>query len=237
MESGPAGESGQSAVVALAARLGHVFTRPELLVQALTHPSIVQGRLPRRSTHYERLEFLGDRVLGLAVADMLLTSFPTEPEGALARRHAALVRRDALARVAASIGLGDAILVSKGEEDAGGRNNPALLADACEAVIGALFADAGFDLAAAFVRAHWTPLMDETAAPPKDAKTALQEWAQGLGHPLPTYTVLGTEGPPHDPIFMVAVEVAGGEAATGSGSSKRAAEQAAATALLERLSQ
>jgi len=220
----------------IAARLGHTFARPDLLVQALTHPSVVQGRSPRRATPYERLEFLGDRVLGLAVADMLLASFPDEPEGALARRHAALVRRESLARVAVSIGLDEAILVSKGEEEAGGRQNPALLADACEAVIGALYADAGFELAAHFIRTHWIPLMDESAAPPKDAKTALQEWAQGLGKPLPIYTVSGTEGPPHDPVFLVAVEVAGIEAATGSGSSKRAAEQAAAAALLERLS-
>ena len=225
----------ETALSALAMRLGHVFARPELLTQALTHPSVVHGRAPRRATAYERLEFLGDRVLGLAVAEMLLASFPDEPEGALARRHAALVRRESLARVALDIGLDEAISVSKGEEEAGGRANPALLADACEAVIGALFADAGFPIAAAFVRSRWTALMDESAAPPKDAKTALQEWAQGLGHPLPTYTVLGADGPPHDPVFRISVTVVGGETAIGCGTSKRAAEQAAATALLERL--
>jgi len=236
MENGPPEiDPPEVGPAALAARLGHVFARPDLLTQALTHPSIVQGRTPRRSTAYERLEFLGDRVLGLAVADLLLSSFPDEPEGALARRHAQLVRRESLARVALTTGLGAAIVMSKGEEDAGGRANPALLADACEAVIGALFADAGFDIAARFVRGQWTPLMDESAAPPKDAKTALQEWAQGLGRPLPTYTVVGIDGPPHDPIFRISVAVDGAEAATGCGSSKRAAEQAAATALLERL--
>jgi len=220
---------------ALTASLGHDFARPELLTQALTHPSIVHGRAPRTATAYERLEFLGDRVLGLAVAEMLLAAFPAEPEGALARRHAALVRREALARVAGRIGLGEAILLAKGEEEAGGRGNPALLADACEAVIGALFADAGFEVAAAFVRAQWMPLMDESAAPPKDAKTALQEWAQGLGKPLPSYSVVGVEGPPHDPVFKVAVSVAGADEATGSGPSKRVAEQAAAAILLERV--
>ncbi|MBC7952670.1 MAG: ribonuclease III [Rhodospirillaceae bacterium] len=217
----------------LAQRLGHDFADPELLIQAVTHPSIVQGRAPRKATPYERLEFLGDRVLGLVVADMLFHRFPLEPEGALARRHAALVRREALARVAAQIGLPEQVLLSKGEQDAGGRANPGLLADACEAVIGALFADAGFEIAQNFVRRMWTPLMDESAAPPKDAKTALQEWAQGLGKKLPVYTTVGMEGPPHDPIFMVSVEVEGVEIVAAKGTSKRAAEQAAATAMLE----
>ena len=219
----------------LVARLGHDFSQPELLTQALTHPSITHGRSPRKATPYERLEFLGDRVLGLAVAEMLYGAFPHEPEGALARRHAALVRRESLARVAAAIGLDESVALSRGEEDAGGRGNPALLADACEAVIGALFADGGFDVAARFVRAQWEPLMAESAAPPKDAKTALQEWAQGLGKPLPVYVTLGMEGPPHDPVFLVSVEVAGVEAATGRGPSKRVAEQAAAALLLQQV--
>jgi ribonuclease III len=217
-------------------RLGHSFARAELLTQALTHPSIVQGRQPRSSTPYERLEFLGDRVLGLVVADMLFQRFPHEPEGALARRHTALVRRDTLAKVAADLGLPACLAMSKGEEEAGGRANPATLADACEAVIGALFADGGFDVAARFVRERWQPLMDETLAPPKDAKTALQEWAQGLAKPLPTYRVLGMEGPPHEPIFLISVEVEGMEPMTGRGPSKRVAEQSAAAALLEKVS-
>ncbi|MCR6632221.1 MAG: ribonuclease III [Magnetospirillum sp.] len=217
----------------LAQRLGHRFADPGLLTQALTHPSVVQGRAPRKATPYERLEFLGDRVLGLVVADMLFHRFPTEPEGALARRHAALVRREALARVAQAIGLPGHLVLSRGEEDAGGRANPGLLADACEAVIGALYADAGFDTAQVFVRSMWTPLMDEAAAPPKDAKTALQEWAQGRGKKLPVYTTVGMEGPPHDPTFMVSVDVEGVETVTARGNSKRVAEQAAATAMLE----
>ena len=220
----------------LEARLEHVFSRPELLTQALTHPSITHGRAPRRATPYERLEFLGDRVLGLAVAEMLFQAFPHEPEGALARRHAALVRRESLARVAAAIGLDQVVVLSKGEAEAGGRANPALLADACEAVIGALFADAGFAVAQRFVRRQWEPLMAEAVAPPKDAKTALQEWAQGLGKPLPQYEVVGVEGPPHDPTFLVSVQVAGVEPATGRGPSKRGAEQAAATTLLQQVS-
>jgi ribonuclease-3 len=217
----------------LAQRLGHRFADPTLLNQALTHPSVVHGRAPRKATPYERLEFLGDRVLGLVVADMLFNRFPTEPEGALARRHAALVRRETLARVAQTIGLPDHLILSRGEEEAGGRGNPSLLADACEALIGALFADAGFDKAQDFVRTMWRPLMDEAAAPPKDAKTALQEWAQGRGKKLPVYTTVGMEGPPHEPTFMVSVEVEGVETVTAQGNSKRAAEQAAATAMLE----
>lgn len=220
----------------LAQRLGHRFANPELLTQALTHPSIVQGRTPRKATPYERLEFLGDRVLGLVVADMLFRRFPTEPEGALARRHAALVRRETLARVAVQIGLPQYVALSKGEDDAGGRTNPGLLADACEAVIGALFADAGYDIAQSFVAAMWAPLMEESAAPPKDAKTALQEWAQGLGKKLPVYKTVGMEGPPHEPIFMVSVEVEGVEPVAAKGTSKRVAEQAAATEMLEKVS-
>lgn len=220
----------------LAARLGHRFAQPELLTQALTHPSVVHGRQGRKATPYERLEFLGDRVLGLVVADMLFRRYPTEAEGALARRHAALVRRETLTRVAQAIGLPAHLVLSRGEEEAGGRANPAILADACEAVIGALYADAGFAVARVFVEGAWAPLMEESAAPPKDAKTALQEWAQGRGKPLPVYATLGMEGPAHDPMFIISVTVDGEEAATGRGSSKRTAEQAAATAMLEKVS-
>jgi ribonuclease-3 len=216
--------------------LGHRFARPQLLTQALTHPSISQGRRDRVSAPYERLEFLGDRVLGLVVADMLFQSFPDEAEGALARRFTALVRKEAVARIATEIGLAERLQMAKGDEEAGGRANVGILADACEAVIGALYADGGFEPAARFVRARWAALMAETAAPPKDAKTALQEWAQGLGRPLPAYKVVGQEGPSHGPVFTVSVTVEGGFAATGQGPSKRVAEQAAATALLQQVS-
>lgn len=219
----------------LCRRLGHQFVQTDLLTQALTHPSVAQGRAPRRITPYERLEFLGDRVLGLVVADMLFHHFPDEAEGALARRHAALVRRETLAIVAEQIDLPSCLVLARGEEDAGGRANPALLADACEALIGALYADAGFDVSARFVRQLWVPLMQAVLAPPKDAKTALQEWAQGRGKPLPIYTVVGKDGPPHDPTFVVSVNVEGLDPVCGTGTSKRVAEQAAATALLEKV--
>ena len=214
--------------------LGHRFQRPELLTEALTHPSTAV-KTRRRTGTYERLEFLGDRVLGLVIADMLLRTFPDEPEGALARRHTGLVRREALARVAMSLGLGAHLALSKSEEEGGGRENPANLADACEAVIGAMYTDGGLEPAAAFVRKHWTPLMAEAAAPPKDSKTALQEWAQGQGKPLPVYQQLGMDGPAHDPMFLVGVAVEGEPPAQGRGKTKRAAEQAAATALLTKV--
>jgi ribonuclease-3 len=207
--------------------LGHDFGRPELLLEALTHAS---SRTGRRS--YERFEFLGDRVLGLVVAHMLHDGFPSEDEGALAKRLAALVRRQALAQVAAELDIGALIEMSKGEEDSGGRANPALLADAMEALIAALYLDGGLAIAEQFVRRHWTTMMEAMAAPPQDAKTELQEWAQGAGRPLPRYTTIAEQGPAHDPVFEVEVRVDDQPTVAGKGRSKRAAEQAAAGALL-----
>ncbi|MBW7849216.1 MAG: ribonuclease III [Rhodospirillales bacterium] len=223
-------------ILELCDALGHRFSNADLLHQALTHPSAGYRR-GRGAAAYERLEFLGDRVLGLIVAEMLLERFPTENEGALARRHAALVRREALARVAETIGLPIHLVLSKGEEDGGGRRNPATLADACEAVIGALYCDGGLGACAPFVRSHWEGLMAESARPPQDAKTALQEWAQGCGKPLPSYEMVGMSGPAHDPTFEVAVSVDGYAPVVGQGTTKRAAEQAAARTLLETLRQ
>lgn len=221
--------------------LAYRFRRPDLLEEALTHSSACPARgrgnpSARRRVAYERLEFLGDRVLGLAVADMLFHSFPQENEGALARRHAALVRREALARVAGTLGLDGAMIMSKGEEESGGRHNPTILADACEAVLGAVYADGGLEDAVAIIRRHWEPMMAEAVTPPKDAKTGLQEWAQGRGKPLPVYQTLGTEGPQHDPCFLISVTVDGFPPVTGRGASKRVAEQAAAAAMLEKVS-
>ncbi|HIJ37793.1 MAG TPA: ribonuclease III [Rhodospirillaceae bacterium] len=212
--------------------LGYRFQRPEMLADALTHPSTGGGRAAKRRSDYERLEFLGDRVLGLVVAEMLFTRFPDESEGSLARRHAALVRREAVARVALSMGLDRALLLSKGEEEGGGRQNLTMLGDACEAVLGAVFADGGLAPAAAIIHRYWQMIMDEAISPPKDAKTALQEWAQGLGKALPDYKTLEVTGPPHEPVFLVTVTVDGFAAVTGRGSSKRAAEQAAAETMI-----
>jgi len=219
-----------AALADLADRLGHLFRRPALLDQALTHASAA----PRVGANNERLEFLGDRVLGLAIAHILYQRFPDESEADIARRHAALVRRDALAEVARGLGLGRFLRMARGEEDSGGRDNPTILADACEALLGALYLDGGFDRAAQVVSAHWRPLIDQTPLPPRDAKTMLQEWAQGRGLALPDYVVLASAGPPHDPVFDIEVRVAGHAPAQGRGRSRRAAEQDAAQALLRR---
>ena len=214
--------------------LGHPFGRSDLLREALTHSSAAQGQSGRPAS-YERLEFLGDRVLGLVVARLLFDRFAGESEGHLARRHAELVRKETLARVAVKLGLGRHLRLSRGEEEAGGRDNPAILADACEAVIAAIFVDGGFEAAAAFIGRHWTALIEEDLTPPKDAKTALQEWAQGRGLDLPLYREVGREGPPHAPLFEVEVSIEGHSPEVASGPSKRTAEQAAAGALLARL--
>ncbi len=215
----------------LAARLGHRFAHPEILAQALTHPSAANRR-GRTDDSYERLEFLGDRVLGLIVADLLLRRFPEENEGALALRHAALVRRETLAEVAQALGLGPELRLAKGEETAGERENPSLLADACEAVIGALYLDGGLDVARALIELHWTPILEAALRPPQDAKTALQEWAQGRGLPLPDYRETDRSGPAHQPVFTVEAGVEGHSPVIGTGRSKRIAEQAAAARLL-----
>ena len=214
--------------------LAYSFTSSELLTLALTHSSMAKSRAERDQTN-QRLEFLGDRVLGLVVAGMIYEQFPHEEEGAMARRHTALVRKETLARVAGDLGIADHILLSPSEEETGGRDNAALLADTCEAIIAALFLDGGLGTAEAFIRRHWTDLMAEDIKPPKDAKTALQEYAQAKGLKLPTYHEVSREGPPHDPVFTIEVSIENGDVHTGQGSSKRQAEQKAASALLLRL--
>jgi ribonuclease III len=186
---------------------------------------------------YERLEFLGDRVLGLVVADLLWRVFADEPEGLLTRRHTHLVRRETLARVAEEIGLGRHIVLSPAEAAAGGSANPAILADSCEAVIAAIYIDGGFDAAARFVRRFWEPRIDAMEGPPHDPKTALQEWAQARGLGLPRYELVATSGPDHALQFTVAASIAGGDVATATASAKRTAEAGAAAALLNRLVQ
>ncbi len=208
--------------------LGHRFENPQILIQALTHSSAAKNRLDAN----ERLEFLGDRVLGLVLAGLVLEAFPGEKEGEIAYRFSALARSESLTRVAEAIGLAPHIELSSGEEEAGGRQNASILADCCEAVIAALFLDGGLKAAETFIHRHWRPLMDEEPAPPKDAKTMLQEWAQSHGLPLPEYRVTGERGPAHAPRFTIEVTVHEKKPASGQGTSKRAAEQAAAEALL-----
>lgn len=221
--------------------IGHQFTSSALLTEALTHPSALvpergRGRRAKIVKHgYERLEFLGDRVLGLVVAEMLWRRFADEPEGMLTRRLTHLVRRETLARVAATIGLGDHLIFSRAERASGAAANPAILADACEALIAAIYLDDGFATASCFVHRFWEPLIAAMNGPPCDPKTALQEWAQARGLGLPRYELVATAGPDHAPLFTVAASIAGGETATATASAKRTAETGAAAALLEQL--
>jgi ribonuclease-3 len=221
--------------------LGHQFAKPALLREALTHRSAspragVRG--PAAAKHgagsNERLEFIGDRVLGLLMAEWLAERFPHEQEGALGRRLGYLVSQPVLAGVADAIGLDDALSVSPGEAKAGVRKRATVLADALEAALGAVYLDGGLVPARAFVRRAWEPAMTAQAEPPKDAKTALQEWAQTRGRDLPVYALAGRAGPPHAPEFTVTV-TAGGAVGTGTATSKRAAETAAAADLLRQV--
>lgn len=214
-----------------AAALGHEFTRRELLTEALTHPSAARRRGSARRG-YERLEFLGDRVLGLIIAEMLWRRFPNEAEGELTRRQTDLVRRETLVEVARAIGLGSRLIVSAGENAAGVRDNPSVLADVCEAVVAALYLDGGLTAAANFVARWWEPRLAAAFMPPRDPKTTLQEWAQARGLPLPIYETIATEGPAHRRRFTITVIVSGLPPATATGSSKRAAETAAAAMAL-----
>ncbi|MGQ0661997.1 MAG: ribonuclease III [Pseudomonadota bacterium] len=212
--------------------LGHRFADPELLDAALAHSSLGRrGPAANSGAAFERLEFLGDRVLGLVIAQLLFEAFPGEAEGGLARRHAVLVSRETLARVARAIELGRYLKVAKSEA---GRRTPAVLADALEAVVAALALDGGLAPARAFIARHFEPLLSAAFAPPSDAKTALQEWAQGRGKPLPVYRTLKTEGPAHRPRFAVEAIIEGLAPEIAHGPSKRAAERAAAAALLRR---
>jgi len=218
-------------LAALEARIGYRFAQRWRLATALVHRSA--GRRGRADN--ERLEFLGDRVLGVAVADLLYHRFAQEPEGGLSRRFAALVRRETLADVAGEWGLASFLQLAPGERAAGGAANPAMLADAVEAVIGAVYEDDGYDAARALVQRFWTPRLEDVAEAPSDAKTTLQEWSQAQGLGLPDYREVARTGPAHDPRFVVEVALATAAPLRAEGRSKRAAEQAAAAALLARL--
>lgn len=231
--------SNDEPLAGLASALGHCFRDPALLEDAVTHPSLMgMGRRnARRSggSPYERLEFLGDRVLGLVIAEWLLERFPEEKEGALAKRHAGLVNRDMAGAVSETFGLARYLRMSPAEEAGGGRANVTILADACEAVIGALYLDGGIDAVRIFIRRVWADRIERGAPPPIEPKTALQEWAQGRGLPLPVYELLEQSGPAHDPEFRVRAVVETVPSALGTGTSKRAAEKEAARLMLRQL--
>ena len=218
--------------------LGHRFARPDLLIEAMTHRSAAR-RAPGTSRSLgsnERLEFIGDRVLGLVIAEWLIERFAHEQEGELGRRLAQLVAQPALAAIAEAIGMAEMLAVSPGEARAGVKTRATVTADALEAAIGAIYLDGGLDAARGFIRRAWEPVLTAQHVPPKDAKSALQEWTLGRGLGLPRYSVVSRSGPPHQPIFAVMVRIDGpngtlGEACAEAGS-KRVAEHAAAARLL-----
>lgn len=212
----------------MTAALGHDFAEAKLLERALTHSST--GRADN-----EQLEFLGDRVLGFVVAEMLVKQFPHEREGSLALKLNALVRMETCARVAEAAGLDRHLILAASEERSGGRKKPAILGDVCEAVIAALYVDGGIETARAFITRYWQPLMTEVQGDLRDPKNVLQEWAQARALGTPAYRVAKREGPDHAPRFTVEVRIEQHEPAQGEGQSLRAAEQAAARALMARL--
>lgn len=217
---------------AVEAALDHAFADRALLERALTHRSWGDGRA--RTIANERLEFLGDRVLGLLAAERVFADFGEADEGDLAPRLNALVRKETCARAARRMGLGAALRLSKSEAAAGGRDNERILGDACEAVMAALYLDGGLDAARTAFTRFWAEEMDRVGERPKDPKTRLQEWSLARRAVLPDYVVVGREGPDHRPVFSVEVRVPGVPPALGEGGSRRDAERAAATALLAR---
>ncbi len=221
-------KGGDAALAALEERIEHHFADRELIRTALTHASASTG------TSYQRLEFLGDRVLALVISEMLLEAFPGAAEGELAQRLTGLVRNESCADVAVELRFGEAIRLGGGEHQSGGRKKAAILGDVCEGVIGALYLDGGIEAARRFIGAHWSDRMLNWRGPLRDAKTTLQEWAQGRGLPTPNYAIVERSGPDHAPQFVVEVTVDNVLPGSGEGRSRREAEQAAATSVLVR---
>lgn len=212
----------------VAARLGHRPRDAALFERAFTHPSF--GR-----DNYQRLEFLGDRVLGLVIAELLSERFPLEQEGLLSHRFTTLVSRAFCAEVARGLGVVDHIRLGKQARDDGATNSDNVVGDVMEALIGALYLDGGLDAARRFIAGAWADLIAAQSSAPRHPKSLLHEWAEGHGRKPPTYTVVERSGPPHAPRFTVRASVRGLGEADGEGSSKQEAETAAATALLEQL--
>jgi ribonuclease III len=225
--------SAKASAKAIEQRIGHDFADPGLLATAFTHVSALKSSR-HRTESYQRLEFLGDHVLGLIVSEMLYRAFPKADEGELSKRLADLVRKETCADVAKSLGLHEAIKLGTVGAGVGERLRKSVLGDICEAVIGAIFLDGGYAAASQFVAANWTERMRKPLRPLRDAKTVLQEWAQGQGLPTPVYREVERTGPHHDPQFRVMVELPGLAPAEGIGGSKRAAEKVAALAMLKR---
>jgi len=216
---------------AFSARIGHDFKRTELLVEALTHSSLSSATRPDN----QRLEFLGDRVLGLVISEALLDADTEASEGLLAPRFNSLVRKETCAEIAVEIALGDALKLGRSEMISGGRRKQALLGDAVEAVIAAVYLDAGFDTARSMILRLWGQRISAAKADARDAKTMLQEWAQARRQSPPSYIEAKRSGPDHAPVFTIVARLQSGQEATASAASKRQAQQAAAALLLTEL--
>ncbi|TFL17468.1 ribonuclease III [Jannaschia formosa] len=212
-------------------RIGHVFADPELLIRAMTHSSLGSATRPDN----QRLEFLGDRVLGLVMAEALMSEDRTATEGQLAPRFNALVRKETCADIARQIDLGAVLKLGKSEQVTGGRRKEALLGDAMEALIAAIYRDAGLEATRAVVLRLWAERLDRVEADARDPKTMLQEWAQARGMAPPRYVVQDRSGPDHAPVFRIEAQLEDGRAASGEARAKRAAEQEAARALLAKV--
>ena len=218
---------------AFSGRLGYTFVKPDYLVRSVTHSSMVS---PHRDDN-QRLEFLGDRVLGLVMAEALLKADPNAPEGLLAPRFNALVRKETCADVARQVDLGAVLKLGRSEMKTGGRRKEALLADAMEAVIAAVYQDGGFEAARDVILRLWGKRVNNVADDARDAKTALQEWAQARGDTPPQYVEVARTGPDHQPIFTIEARLSSGPSEQATAGSKRQAEQAAASALLKKVEQ
>jgi ribonuclease-3 len=216
----------------LCQEIGYTFKDMKLLEEALTHPSTSHRY---RVRHYERLEFLGDRVLGLVIADLVYHHYKQDLEGELAKRLAYLVSKNVLINIAQQLKLEKYVIVGRGVHSYDEARRLSLLADACEAMIAALYLDGGLAAAAAFVTRYWSPLLQGMTLIPRDAKSTLQEWAQARGNPPPEYVVIAQTGLAHAPLFTVEVRVKGLPPQQAQASSKRQAEQRAAALMLESL--
>lgn len=209
--------------------ISYTFKDRSLLKQALTHPSALA---PGEGIDFERLEFLGDRVLGLVIASWLFKKFPTEKEGDMAKRYTGLVRKETLVEVAKLIDLNNVLVMKRENSFTQEKRLETLLADGCEALIGALYLEGGLERAESFIHEHWYTYLENTSEPPRDSKSVLQEWAQGQGKTHPLYVILNFSGPAHAPHFIVEVRVEGLDAVQGEGSSKKHAEKNAAQNML-----
>lgn len=217
----------ENTLSSLEKRIDYDFKNPELLRVALTHSSTGERQ------NYERLEFLGDRVLGLVIASLLFEKFPDEKEGDLAKRLASLVQGRTLARIAEQIDLGDYVILSDAERGAGGAANEHILADVFEALIGAMYLDGNLEVCERFITKEWDDVLYTMKTPPQHPKTAIQEWAQAQGLPLPAYEIIEQTGPDHAPEFKVQLLVKGHDSFIASGRSRAEAEKEVAKLFLE----